>query len=141
MQQSDLDRLEKLARLFKLGLGVNGALALVNVATLGLVMVFLVNEPAQVAGVDPLESRGDAGDVTDPRVELTDFFDRTSDLLDRAARRNGTNPAEVLPTQKEIEDAIETRTIHSDASQQVMTKLRDGYDYYDLDWPLVVPQR
>ncbi|MCB9743605.1 MAG: hypothetical protein H6740_13475 [Alphaproteobacteria bacterium] len=137
----EADELQRLARLFKLGLGVNAGLALVNVTTLGLLFVFLVDEPAQVAGVDPLESQDAAVDQTDPREELRDFFDRTSDLLDRAARRNGTNPAEVLPTQDEINDAVETRTIHSDASQKVMQKLREGYDYYDLQWPLVVPQR
>ncbi|MCB9760913.1 MAG: hypothetical protein H6739_13830 [Alphaproteobacteria bacterium] len=137
----DAQEVARLVRLFKLGLGVNAVLALVNVTTLALLFVFLVDEPAQVAGVDPLESQADASAESDPRVELRDFFERTSDMLDRAARRNGTNPAEVLPTQTEIEAAIETRTIHSDESQKVMQKLREGYDYYDLDWPLVVPQR
>lgn len=137
----DTAELQRLARLFKIGLGVNAGLALVNVTTLGLLFVFLVDEPAQVAGVDPLESQEAAVDETDPREELRDFFSRTSDLLDRAARQNGTNPAEVLPTQTEIDDAVETRTIHSDESQKVLQKLREGYDYYDLSWPLVVPQR
>ena len=114
---------------------------MVNVTTLALLFVFLVDEPADVAGVDPLESQDAAEVQGDPRQELESFFTRTADILDRAARRNGTNPAEVLPTQAEVESAVETRTIHSDESQKVMQKLREGYEYYDLDWPLVVPQR
>lgn len=138
MEENDLTRL---VRLFKLGMGVNAVLAIVNVTTLALLFVFLVDEPADVAGVEPMESQNAAEVQGDPREELKSFFTRTADILDRAARRNGTNPAEVLPTQAEIESAVETRTIHSDESQAVMQKLREGYEYYDLDWPLVVPQR
>lgn len=138
MEENDLTRL---VRLFKLGMGVNAVLAIVNVTTLALLFVFLVDEPADVAGVEPMESQNAAEVQGDPREELKSFFTRTADILDRAARRNGTNPAEVLPTQSEIESAVETRTIHSDESQAVMQKLREGYEYYDLDWPLVVPQR
>jgi hypothetical protein len=137
----DLERLERAEKLVKLGLGVNATLTVVNLLVLFALVVFVVNEPAVVAGVDPLEAQELALEESDPKAELRDFFMRTSDLLDRAARKNGTNPAEVLPTVQEIEDACETRTIHSDESQAVLQKLREGYDYYDLDWPLVMPQR
>jgi len=118
-----------------------GALTVLNLGMLGVMLVFIVDEPAEVAGIDPMEEQSKAEDDVDVRAEMRDFFMRTADVLDRAARKNGTNPAEVLPTTTEIENAVETRTMHSDESQAVLQKLREGYDYYDLDWPLVIPQR
>lgn len=134
-------RLDKALRLVKLSLGANAVLAALNVGTLFVLLVFLVDEPAEVSGIDPLEAQAGASEEADPRAELRDFFMRTTDVLDRAARKNGTNPAEVIPEPEDIENAVETRTIHSDESQAVLQKLREGYDYYDLDWPLVMPQR
>ena len=50
--------------------------------------------------------------------------------------------ADELGVRREMmEKAIETRTIHSDESQEVMQKLREGFDYYNLDWPAVIPER
>jgi hypothetical protein len=138
------EELSRLVRWVKIVLGVNAALTVVNGGVLYALLVFVVAEPAAVDGVDPFSEAdrlaAEKADV-DPRVEMTQFFGRMTDLLDRAARKHGTNPAEVVPSQKEIEDAIETRTMHSDESQKVMLKLREGFDYYDLAWPAAIPER
>lgn len=137
--------LPKLVRLLRITLGFNVVLAIVNGAMLYALLVFVVNEPADVDGVDPSTEAtvSDPADKekADPREEMKEFFDRTSNLLDRAARKHGGNPADVLPTRESIEKAVETRTIHSDESQEVMRKLREGFDFYNLDWPAVVPER
>jgi hypothetical protein len=105
----------------------------------------VVNEPAEVAGVDPFDQDNPENpedkEKADPREEMKEFFDRMTDLLDRAARKHGGNPTDVLPSRELVERAIETRTIHSDESQEVMRKLREGFDYYNMDWPAVVPER
>jgi hypothetical protein len=130
----------------KITLAMNVALAAVNGAVLYGLVVFVVAEPAQVAGVDPFaEADEGAADGalkdSDPRKEMREFFDRMTDLLDRAARKQGTNPGDVLPTQEDIDSAVETRTMHSDKSQAVLQKLREGFDFYDLPWPTVIPER
>ncbi len=136
--------LPRLVRMVKIALGANVALTLVNAGVLYALLVFVVAEPAAVEGVDPFSEAdrlaAERADI-DPRVEMEEFFGRMTDLLDRAARKHGTNPADVLPTQKEIAQAVETRTMHSDESQKVMLKLREGFDYYDLAWPTVIPER
>ncbi len=137
----EAQELGKLARLVKIALGANLAVLVVNLALFYALLVLVVDEPASVDGVNPLESREQAQDVTDPRKEMEDFFERTADMLDRVARKHGANPAEFVPAQLEIEAAIETRTIHSDESQAVLQKLREGYDYFDMSWPIVMPQR
>ncbi len=137
------DELLRLVRQAKIILGVNVALTLINAVALYALLVFVVAEPATVAGVDPF-SEADGRDnlkEADPRVEMREFFDRMVDLLDRAARKHGTNPGDVLPTQADVDEAVETRTMHSDQSQSVLLKLREGFDYYDLGWPTVIPER
>lgn len=135
--------LSRLVRLVKIALGVNVALTVLNGGVLYALLVFVVAEPATVDGVDPFAEADalSARDDVDPRQEMQTFFDRMTDLLDRAARKHGTNPADVLPTQDEIKEAVETRTMHSDQSQKVMQKLREGFDYYDLAWPTVIPEK
>lgn len=137
--------LPRLVRLVKLTLGFNVLLLALNGGLAYALLIFVANEPAEVEGVedksastpeDPAEK-----EKADPREEMREFFKRTTDLLDRAARKHGGNPADVLPSRTLIEQAIETRTIHSDESQEVMQKLREGFDYYNLDWPTVIPER
>ncbi len=140
------DDLRRLGRLVRVTLGVNVALVAMNAALGYALLVFVAAEPAAVEGVDPLtddelaleEAKSKRGD---PRREMREFFDRMSDLLDRAARKHGTNPADVLPTKDEMDAAVETRTMHSDQSQAVMERFREGFDYYDLEWPTVIPER
>ena len=136
--------LPRLVRWVKIALGVNVVLTVVNGGVLYALLVFVVAEPAAIAGVDPFSEAdrlaAERADV-DPRVEMQEFFDRMTDLLDRAARKHGTNPTDVLPTQDEIKEAVQTRTMHSDQSQKVMLKLREGFDYYDLEWPTAIPER
>lgn len=138
------EELARLVRWVKIVLGVNAALTVVNGCVLYALLVFVVAEPAAIEGVDPFSEAdrlaAEKADI-DPRVEMKQFFDRMTDLLDRAARKHGTNPAEVVPTAQEVEQAIETRTMHSDESQKVMLKLREGFDYYDLAWPAAIPER
>lgn len=136
--------LPRLLRAVKITLGANVLLTLVNGGVLYALLVFVVAEPAAVDGVDPFSEADQAAmerATIDPRVEMSEFFSRMTDLLDRAARKHGTNPADVLPTQESVAAAIETRTMHSDESQAVMLKLREGFDYYDLSWPTVIPER
>ncbi len=132
--------LQRLGRLTRLSLVINGVLLLVNVGVLYALLVFVVAEPATVDGLEVVAAK-DADAEGDPRQEMRDFFDRMTDLLDRAARKQGTNPADVLPTKDAIDSAVETRTMHSEASQAVMQKFREGFDYFDLEWPTVIPER
>ena len=137
--------LGRLVRLVKIALGINVALTLLNGGVLYALVVFVVAEPAEVAGVDAFTEEELSAEKSktkgDARKEMREFFERMADLLDRAARKHGTNPAEVLPTQEEINAAVESRTMHSDESQALMQKLREGFDYYDLGWPTVIPER
>lgn len=141
---ADID-IPRLVRLVKITLGVNVGLILINIGVLYTLVVFVVQSPAEVAGVDPFDQAVPTDpaekEKADPREEMREFFERTTDLLDRAARKHGANPADVLPTQDQINAAIETRTIHSDQSQEVMQKLREGFDLYNIEWPAVVPER
>ncbi|HNC95454.1 MAG TPA: hypothetical protein PKY30_16695 [Myxococcota bacterium] len=140
-----LPDLPRLVRLIKLTLAFNVFLLISNAGTLYALLVFVINEPADVAGVDPFDQATpddpEAKEKADPREEMKEFFDRCTDLLDRAARKHGGNPSDVIPSREMMEKAIETRTIHSDESQEVMQKLREGFDYYNLDWPAVIPER
>ena len=104
------------------------------------VVVLVVDAPTRVDGMDLLPGERGSASTDDPRGEMREFFRRMTDLLDRAARTHGTNPADVIPTQAEIDAAVETRTMHSEASQAVMQKLREGFDDFDLTWPNVIPE-
>ena len=132
-------------RMVRISLVANVVMLVANGAMFYALLVFVVAEPATVDGVDPFAEIDEAAEAEkqkgDPSKEIRQFFERTSDLLDRAARKNGTNPADVLPTRAQIDEAVETRTIHSDQSQEVLQKLREGFDLYDLDWPTVMPER
>lgn len=133
------DRIRRLETLVRVSLGLN-VLVLIATSVLAYVTFAIVlAEPARVEGVTdvnkPAQQEGDY------RVELRDFFERMTRLLDRQARKHGVNPADVLPTQAEIDAAVETRTIHSDESQKVLQKLREGFDYFDMTWPIVIPER
>jgi len=136
----------RLTRLLRWSLALNVLGLAVNGALFYALLVFVVAEPADVDGVEPPSEAEQAEEIArerkaDPRKEMREFFDRMADLLDRAARKHGTNPADVLPAQADIDAAVETRTMHSDQSQAVMQTLRQGFDYYDLDWPTVIPER
>ncbi len=133
--------LKKLARLVKITLAVNVLLVLVNVCMFYAMLVFVVAEPSQVMGVASTPEPAEVMVEVDTRKELQDFFDRTTDLLDRTARKHSANPAEFVPTAQEVAEAVDTLTIHSDESQEVLQKLREGYDYFDLTWPIVMPRR
>ncbi len=135
MTEHELKRALKLVRVT---LAVNLVVLVVNLAMGYALIVWVVNEPAEVAGVTPTELPSH-GRSEDPRPELSAFFVRTSSLLDRSARRHGVNPAEFVPTQADIEAAVETRTLHSDQSQAVLQTLREGYDSFDLPWPIAMP--
>jgi hypothetical protein len=138
----DGTELARLARLVRLSLLANGALLVLNLGVLYVVAVLTLDTPATVAGVEALPAEGSEKEkAADPRKEMREFFDRMTDLLDRAARKHGTNPADVLPSQGEVDAAVETRTMHSEASQLVMRKYREGFDDFDLPWPTVIPER
>jgi hypothetical protein len=130
--------LKRALRLVRVTLAVNVAVLVVNCILGYALIIWVVNEPAEVAGVSPLEQPVH-GRAEDPRPELSAFFTRTSSVLDRMARRHGANPAEFVPTREAIEAAVETRTLHSDESQAVLQTLREGYDAFDLTWPIAMP--
>ena len=135
MQEQELQRA---LRLVRITLVANLVVLVVNLALGYALLVYVVDEPAAVAGVSPVEQPSHARS-DDPRPELAAFFDRTASVLDRMARRHGANPAEFVPTKVEIEAAVETRTLHSDQSQAVLQTLREGYDTFDLTWPIAMP--
>jgi hypothetical protein len=135
-------RLDRLERRVRLSLGLNAALGASTLVLGWLMVTVLLAEPAEVAGVTDLDERRTAGDEEgDYRQEMRTFFLRMEDVLDREARRQGVNPADVLPTREQIDDAVETRTMHSDQSQLVLQKLREGFDMFDLTWPAAIPER
>ncbi len=139
----DPAELRRLARLVRVSLVANLLLGVLNAGTLYALVVLFVDEPAEVDGLAPEDvsiAETNAREM-DPRKELREFFERMADLLDQAARRHGTNPADVLPAQAEIDAAVETRTMHSETSQAVMDKFKQGFDFYDLAWPSVIPER
>jgi hypothetical protein len=132
--------LARLARLVRLTLGINVGMLLVNAALFYLLVIYVVDEPATVEGVS-IGAAGTEATNGDPREEMREFFKRTNSLLERTARRHGTNPMDVCPTTEEFDAAVESRTMHSPESELVLQKLREGYDYYNLTWPVAVPQR
>ncbi len=130
----------RLVRLVRLSLGFNVALLLVNGAMFYFLVILVVDEPATVEGVSAAAtSAADATAQTDPREDMRTFFKEKSQMLDRAARRHGTNPADVVPTKEEVEAAVESRTMRSAESELVLQKLREGFDYYNLTWPVALP--
>lgn len=137
---ADEASVDRLVRLVRLSLGFNLALLLINGAMFYFLLIFVVNEPATVEGVSAAStSAAKDGTQTDPREEMRTFFKEKTQILDRAARRHGTNPADVVPTRGEIDAAIESRTMHSAESELVLQKLKEGFDYYNLTWPVAVP--
>ena len=133
--------LARLQRLVRLSLGLNGLLLLGQGVLFYVLFAIVLAEPAQIAGVTDTTGSEGAAEEGDYREEMRTFFERTADLLDREARKQGVNPSDVLPSDAEINDAVETRTMHSDESQRVLQKLREGFEYFDLTWPLVIPER
>lgn len=137
---ADDDALGRLTRLVRLSLGFNLVLLLANGGMFYFLLIFVVNEPATVEGVSAAAtSEAASSDQTDPRKELQLFFKEKSQILDRAARRHGTNPADVVPTKEEIEAAVESRTMRSAESELALQKLKEGFDYYNLTWPVALP--
>lgn len=137
---SDDAALARLARLVRITLGFNVVLLATNAALFYLLVIYVVDEPATVEGVS-IGASGSEATNGDPRPEMREFFKRTNSLLERTARRHGTNPMDVCPTTEEFDAAVESRTMHSPESELVLQKLREGYDYYNLTWPVAVPQR
>ena len=136
----DEARINRLHRLVRLSLGLNIALIVAQAATAWVLFAVVMAEPAQVSGVTDPEEKGPL-EEGDYREEMRTFFERTTDVLDREARKQGVNPADVVPTTVEIESAVETRTMHSDESQIVLQKLKEGFDFFDLTWPIAIPER
>jgi hypothetical protein len=130
--------LKRASKLLRVSLAINVVVLLVNLCLAYALLVWVVDEPASVEGLAPMDASSHAR-VDDPRPELEAFFDRTASVLDRMARRHGANPAEFVPTQAQIEAAVETRTLHSDESQAVLQTLREGYDTFDISWPIAMP--
>ncbi len=141
LQPERTDRTGRLERLVKLSLALNALVLVLNGGLAYVLFAIVLAEPVMVAGVNDAKEHPDAGSEDNYPAELRQFFDRMENLLDREARKQGVNPADVIPTQAEIDNAVETRTIHSDESQLVMQKLREGFDYFDMTWPIAVPER
>jgi hypothetical protein len=135
-------RISRLERLLRVSLGLSGVSMLINLALAYVVFAVVLAEPAVVAGVTGTGSNSPVTDEDgDYREEMRTFFLRMEDVLDREARRQGVNPSEVVPTRDQINDAVETRTMHSDESQLALQKLREGFDLFELTWPSAIPER
>ncbi len=135
-------RFDGLERKLRLSLFMGAASLLANLGLAYLLFAVVLAEPAQVAGVtDRGESAAPITEEGDYRIEMRAFFVRMEDVLDREARRRGVNPAEVVPTKEQVDAAVETRTMHSDSSQLVLQKLREGFELFDLEWPIAIPER
>ncbi len=63
------------------------------------------------------------------------FFNSSVDELGKVARRHGDDPADVLPSDVELQQALSSRDFKSVASQQVLVTLRDGYRQYGMSFP------
>lgn len=125
--------------LLKISMVLHGIQFLLIAGLAYVLFAIVLAEPAEVAGVT--EATNPAQEEGDYRVEMRGFFERMTRILDRQARKQGVNPADVVPTQAQLDDAVETRTMHSDESQLVLQKLREGYEYFDLEWPVAIPER
>ena len=134
------EELARLSRLVRWTLAFNVVLLASNVVLFYGLVVYVVDEPATVEGVS-IGAAGTEATNGDPREEMETFFKHTNSLLERTARRHGTNPMDVCPTREEFDAAVQSRTMHSPESELVLQKLREGYDYYNLTWPIAVPQR
>ena len=89
--------LARLQRLVRLSLGLNGLLLLGQGVLFYVLFAIVLAEPAQIAGVTDTNASEGAAEEGDYREEMRAFFERTADLLDRQARKQGVNPSDVLP--------------------------------------------
>ena len=139
-RKDTVQTLARLTRLVQLSLWLNAFLACAIAILAYVVFAVILAEPAQVAGVTDFERHDRDDDEEDYRIEMRTFFDRMTDVLDREARKQGVNPMDVVPTEDAINAAVETRTMHSDQSQEVLGKLRTGFELFDLAWPIAIPE-
>lgn len=85
-------------------------------------------EPGQV----PLSALT-AGGGSDQPVDV--FFDTAVEELTLASRGAGDDPAEVLPSDLDLQQALTSGDYDSAASQRVLQRLKEGYERYDLPFP------
>ncbi len=106
-----------------------------------MVSALLWGESVQVeglqAGTDPVQST-EYGDYED---EMRAYFELMKKTLEGKVRSADAHVSEYVPTDDEIDAAVETRTMHSDESRRVDQKLRRGFDKFDLDWTIAKPEK
>jgi len=81
----------------------------------------------------PLSALTGTGDPDELGLEA--FVDATFTELTDAARGHGDDPAEVLPTDRERQQALASGDFDSEATQRLLLRLRDGYERYGLPFP------
>ncbi|MDP7114749.1 MAG: hypothetical protein QGH45_22440 [Myxococcota bacterium] len=75
------------------------------------------------------------GGAAPTELGIEGFLDATIAELTDAARGHGDDPADVLPTDQERQRALASGDFDSAASQNVLIRLRDGYQRYGLPFP------
>jgi hypothetical protein len=91
-------------------------------------------DPVLSAPVGVGSGSGEAGNATKGDI-LGAFFQVTSSRLSRAVDAAGDDPKAVLPTEVEIARATRSGDLDSEASKQALTRLRAGYERYQLRFP------
>jgi len=72
--------------------------------------------------------------------DVKGWFDMAIQPLDKAVVDYGEDPAEILPSGEEVAAAAQTETFDSDASNQVLDKLRAGYARFGMVMPALPTQ-
>ena len=106
-----------------------------------LVSALLWGERVEVDGLTSSATPVQSTEYEDYEDEMRAFFERMTTTLDGQVRRAGDVPTKWVPSDEEIDDAVETRTMHSDESKRVLQKLRRGFDKFDLDWTAAMPEQ
>jgi len=96
-------------------------------ATVAPAPAAVTNAPATTAPPPP-------GTTEDP---VATFLSATLDPLARAAKDQGVDPAQIVPTEAEIDTARASGSLTSEASQRVLEKMKTGYARFNMPFPEV----
>jgi hypothetical protein len=114
----------------------------VLLALLGWLVIALIwGEQVRVDGLASSSTPVQSTEYEDYEDEMRAYFDLMKKTLEGKVRSADANVTEYVPTDEEIDAAVETRTMHSDESRRVDQKLRRGFDKFDLDWTIAKPEK
>lgn len=89
-------------------------------------------------GSEASTAPGPSNGGTSAQVEadiLRAYFSVTRDRLERAARMKDRDASAWLPAESTVQTAVESGNLESEASQEVLQKLRTGYEALGMSFP------